>query len=45
MNNFAEILKDGQMKSDYLFNDLFEFRFDELNTINISQYYEIEIRI
>jgi hypothetical protein len=28
-----------------LFNDLFGFRFDELNTINTSQYYEIEIRI
>jgi hypothetical protein len=45
MNDFAEILKDDQMKNDYLFNDLFGFRFDELNTINTSQYYEIEIRI
>jgi hypothetical protein len=28
-----------------LFNDLFKFQFEELNTINTSQYYEIEIRI
>jgi hypothetical protein len=45
MNDFAKILKDGQMKSDRLFNDLFKFQFEELNTINTSQYYEIEIRI